>query len=85
MTSNEYLTDEVNADYTNYLGHSPTPPQQQRGVNLLRRESSERFVASLMGSRGYFVNHPGASARTRGAVTPSATTAPHARLFARRK
>ena len=82
MTSSEYLTNEVDADYTIYLGHLPTPAIQQRGVNLLRRESSERFVASLLGSRGYFFNHPGASARKRGAATHSATTAAKAHTFA---
>jgi hypothetical protein len=83
MPSNEYLTDEVDDDYTIYLGHSPTPANQQRGVNLLRRESSERFTANLMGSRGYFFNHPGSTARRKWTATTSAATAAKAHTFAR--
>ena len=85
MKSNEYLTDEVDADYTIYLGHAPTSALEQRGVNLLRRESSERFVASLMGSRGYFFNHPGSTARKTATATTSAATNAKVHVFARRR
>ena len=63
MTSDEYLKDEVDADYTIYLGRPATPANERQGIAALRRESSERFLASLLGSRVYFVNHPGATAK----------------------
>ena len=84
MKSNEYLTDEVDADYTIYLGHGPKSAQEQRGVNLLRRETSERFVASLMGSRGYFFNHPGSTGRKTATATSSAATNVKVHHFVRR-
>lgn len=70
MRSDEYFTDEVDDDSTLYLGRPATPADERRGIKALRRESGEQYLASLLGSRIYYVNHPGVTGRTkRAAVT----------------
>ncbi len=64
MRSDEYLQAEVDADYTLYLGHTATRAQERHGIAALRRETSERYLAGLLGSRVYFVNHPGMTGRS---------------------
>jgi hypothetical protein len=63
MRSDEYRQDLVDADYAIYLGRVATPADERRGIKALRHESSDRYLANLLESRVYFLNHPGAAGR----------------------
>jgi len=71
LNSTEYLTDQVNNDYTIYMARVATPANVRQGVNALRHGSSEQFLAKLMGTRVYFLNHPGVPGQTTTAVPPA--------------
>jgi len=83
MTSDEYRKDLVDADYTIYLGRVATSANERRGIKALRHESSQRFLASLLGSRVYFVNHPGATGRRKRAVNTAVAKGAELHQFAR--
>jgi hypothetical protein len=64
LTSNEYLQAKVTGFYTLYLGVSPTRTQVAQGLAALQHESSEQYLASLLGTRRYFDQHPGVPGQT---------------------
>jgi hypothetical protein len=64
LTSTEYLQAQVTSFYTLYLGAVPTRTQVAQGLAALQHESSEQYLASLLGTRRYFDEHPGVPGQT---------------------
>jgi hypothetical protein len=86
LSSTEYLQAQVSNFYTLYLGALPTPIQLAQGLAALQHESSEQYLASLLGTPQYFAKHPGVPGQTVPIPSPWGTGGipPFPGLFGRR-